>query len=478
MKIILTGVLIIIILSPSVCYSQVSNSAQPGSKVALIIGNGSYISSELANPENDARAMKVALQSVGFTVTEFENLNQVQMKKAIDDFGTRLKNSEVGLFFYAGHGIQSKGNNYLIPVDAELKSEEEIELDCVDANRVLAKMEASGSKVNIVILDACRNNPFERSWTRSANGKGLAFMNAPAGTLIGYATSPGSTASDGSGKNGLYTSAILESIQIPGITITQMFQNVGKLVYEKSMKQQTPWISSSMTGDFYFNNKEIIGSGIKDLVKEPILTEIVTNTDKDFFIDTLDNQRYKIIKIGTQVWMAENLRAVKFNDGSSIAWVTDNKEWSDLKTSGYCWYNNEEAPENIRNGALYNWYTVNTGKLCPYGWHVPTDAEWTTLINSLGGMSGVGGKLKESGTANWLNPNTGASNASGFTALPGGYRFKDGSFLEISKYGMWWTATGDGATSAWDRYLYSSSVSITRSSLNKKLGLSVRCIQN
>lgn len=478
MKIILTGVLIILILSPSICYSQVLNSAQQEGKVALVIGNGSYISSELANPENDAKAMKVALQNVGFTVTEFENLNQVQMKKAIDDFGARLKNSEVGLFFYAGHGIQSNGNNYLIPVDAELKSEEEVELDCVDANRVLAKMEASGSKVNIVILDACRNNPFERSWTRSANGKGLAFMNAPAGTLIGYATSPGSTASDGNGKNGLYTSAILESIQMPNITITQMFQNVGKIVYEKSGKQQTPWISSSMTGDFYFNNNEIVGSKIQDKIQEAQLTEIEITDEKDFFVDPNDNQRYKIIKIGNQVWMAENLRVAKFNDGGAIALVTDNQEWSNLKMSGYCWYNNEEAKDKVRNGALYNWYSVNTGKLCPSGWQVPTDAEWTTLINYLGGMTGFGGKLKESGTINWLSPNTGASNESGFTALPGGYRFKDGSFLEISSYGLWWSATGVGATSAWDRYLYFNSANISRSSLNKKLGLSVRCMHD
>jgi hypothetical protein len=221
-------------------------------KIALIIGNGDYISSILANPENDARAIKVALQSVGFKVIEYENLTQIQMKKAIDDFGEKLKGNDVGLFFYAGHGIQAKGYNYLIPVDAVLKSEEEVEYDCVQADRVLAKMESSGSKVNIIILDACRNNPFERSWTRSATGRGLAFMNAPTGSLIAYATAPGSTASDGSGNNGMYTSAILESIKIPNITIIEMFQNVRNIVTQKSGKQQTPWESTSLTGNFYF----------------------------------------------------------------------------------------------------------------------------------------------------------------------------------------------------------------------------------
>ncbi len=221
-------------------------------RVALLIGNGNYLASVLANPENDARELKKVLIQCGFDVLEYENLNQIQMKKAIDEFGLRLKNYDVGLFFYAGHGIQSKGFNYLIPVDASLKSEEQVEYDCVQADRVLAVMEASGAKVNIIILDACRNNPFERSWTRSTSGRGLAYMNAPGGTLIAYATAPGSLASDGSGNNGLYTSAILESIKIPNLTILQMFQNVRSIVSQKSNKQQIPWESTSLTGDFYF----------------------------------------------------------------------------------------------------------------------------------------------------------------------------------------------------------------------------------
>jgi WD40 repeat protein len=221
-------------------------------RLALVIGNGNYLSSSLANPENDARGIKTVLEQAGFEVIKYENLNQDQMKKAMDEFGEKLKNYDVGLFFYAGHGIQSKGYNYLIPVDASLRSEEQVEYDCVSADRVLALMEASGAKVNIIILDACRNNPFERSWTRAVSGKGLAFMNAPTGTVIAYATAPGNTASDGGGNNGLYTSAILETIKIPDITILQMFQKVRGIVSQKSNKQQIPWESTSLTGDFYF----------------------------------------------------------------------------------------------------------------------------------------------------------------------------------------------------------------------------------
>lgn len=222
-------------------------------RLALIIGNGNYITSTLSNPENDARAMSDALRKLGFIVEEYENLNQSQIKKVIDEFGNKLKGNDVGLFYYAGHGVQAKGYNYLIPVDVRLQSEEQVEYDCVRADRILALMETSGTKVNIIILDACRNNPFERSWTRSATGKGLAFMSAPRGTLIAYATAPGNTASDGSGKNGLYTSALLESIQIPDITIIQMFQNVRNIVAQKSQEQQIPWESTSLTADFYFN---------------------------------------------------------------------------------------------------------------------------------------------------------------------------------------------------------------------------------
>ncbi|MCU0457170.1 MAG: caspase family protein [Bacteroidales bacterium] len=145
----------------------------------MTIGNGNYIGSTLANPENDARAMQSTLSQLGFNVMEYENLDQKGMKRAIDEFGKKLKQYNVGLFFYAGHGIQPKGYNFLIPVDAQPESEQQVEYDCVQADRVLAIMEASGAKVNLIILDAWRNNPFERSWTRSETGKELAFMNTP-----------------------------------------------------------------------------------------------------------------------------------------------------------------------------------------------------------------------------------------------------------------------------------------------------------
>jgi uncharacterized caspase-like protein len=154
--------------------------------------------------------------------------------------------------------MQVKGNNYLIPVDASLKVEQDVDYDCIDAGRLLGKMEAAGSNTNIVILDACRDNPFSRSWmvrsTRQGE-EGLAFMNAPSGTIIAYATSPGRIAADGTGRNGIYTEAILKYIKVPSIPIEDFFKNVRNEVENKTNRTQTPWESTSLKGNFYFKIK-------------------------------------------------------------------------------------------------------------------------------------------------------------------------------------------------------------------------------
>ncbi len=221
--------------------------------LALCIGNGMYETTGiLKNPENDAKDIALSLQRLGFEVVRIENADQATMRRAIDEFGKELKSYDVGLFFYAGHGVQANGFNYLVPVDADLSSENDVEYNCVHAGRVLAKMEDAGSTTNIVIMDACRNNPFERSWTRSGTGRGLALMDAPIGSLIGFATSPGNVASDGIADNGLYTSALLEYMNESGLTILEMFQKVRRKVREDSHGEQVPWESTSLEGNFYF----------------------------------------------------------------------------------------------------------------------------------------------------------------------------------------------------------------------------------
>lgn len=223
-------------------------------RLALVIGNAEYQhGGVLKNPTNDARAIALALKDMGFEVMKYENVTQTQLKQAINAYGIKLKEYEVGLFYYAGHGIQHKGLNYMIPVEADLQAAEQIEFDCVAADRVLAFMEAASTKMNVIIMDACRNNPFERSWNRSVEGNGLALMNAPTGSIIAYATAPGRVASDGNAGNGLYTSALLKYMRDPGLNIEQVFKRVRTEVSEKSLGAQIPWETTSLTGsDFYF----------------------------------------------------------------------------------------------------------------------------------------------------------------------------------------------------------------------------------
>jgi hypothetical protein len=223
-------------------------------KLALIVGNSRYRNSqELANPVNDADAMSTVLRGLGFEVLLYKDLSLIQFKMAVDDFGYKLNNYDVGLFYYAGHGIQMNGMNYLIPTDANLTSEAEVEYDCIVADKIIAKMEASKTTTNIVILDACRNNPFQKSLSRRLARTGLAYMEAPPGTLIAYSTAPGQTASDGSTKNGLYTEALVNKISDPRLNALQVFQEVRKIVRESSNGQQIPWESTSLESDFFFN---------------------------------------------------------------------------------------------------------------------------------------------------------------------------------------------------------------------------------
>jgi len=192
----------------------------------------------------------------------------------------------------------------------------------------------------------------------------------------------------------------------------------------------------------------------------------------------IDGNIYHTVKIGTQTWTVENLKTTKYNDGTAIPLVTDGTAWGNLTTGAYCWYNNDVNANKATYGALYNWYAVNTGKLAPTGWHVPTDAEWTTLSTYLGGDNVSGGALKEAGTAHWASPNSGATNSSGFSALPGGYRYYNGYFYYIGSYGYWWSATETAASGAYYRYLFYDYSDLSRNSYFKSCGFSVRLVRD
>lgn len=228
--------------------------AKNQTRLALVIGCSEYNhGNTLPNPVNDANSIEQKLKTLDFDVIIVKNPSQKELKSSIDNFGTKLMNYDNGLFYFSGHGVQVKGLNYLVPVDANIQSEIMVEYDCVEAGRVLAYMEASKSQINIVILDACRDNPFERSWGRGIGQRGLTTMSAPSGSLIAYSTAPGKTASDGDGSNGLYTHSLLKHIGSKKVTVTTMFQKVRHDVMDKSNKEQIPWEATSLTADYFFN---------------------------------------------------------------------------------------------------------------------------------------------------------------------------------------------------------------------------------
>jgi hypothetical protein len=221
-------------------------------RLALIIGNSSYATAPLKNPTNDANAIGSELKKLGFEVMLFTNITQAEMKKQIRNFGEKLASDKgIGLFYYAGHGLQVNGENYLVPVDANIQKEQDIEFEALNLSRVMGEMDYAQNTMNIVILDACRNNPFTKG-PRSVSIIGLATTTAPQGTYIAYSTAPGSVAADGTANNGLYTQELLKSISKPGIKIEDVFKQVRTSVYEKSNKAQVPWENSSIFGDFYF----------------------------------------------------------------------------------------------------------------------------------------------------------------------------------------------------------------------------------
>ncbi len=248
------------------------------SRVALVIGNARYVGAPLRNPENDAWAVSRALKQTGFQVLTYTNLNQKETKKAIRAFGEKLSSGGVALFYYSGHGVQIKGSNYLIPVFADINKESDVELEAVDVNYVLNEMDAAKSRVNIVILDACRDNPLPRA-SRSAS-RGLAQMNAPSGTIIAFATSPGSVASDGLGQNGLYTQELIKNITIPSLPIETVFKRTLSGVKQRSNGNQVPWTSYSIEGDFYFLPPSMSDNIIsKPAEEKPMDNDLGTKTE-------------------------------------------------------------------------------------------------------------------------------------------------------------------------------------------------------
>jgi uncharacterized caspase-like protein len=253
----LSGLLLyVVVLLALAGWADAARAAPPGAgevterRVALVIGNAAYRSDPLDNPVNDARLVAGVLQKAGFEVTLRQDLDRPALLEALRGFGNQLGENTVALLYYAGHGLQLRDRNYLIPVDAEIRSEDEIPIAGIDLGFILGRMAHARSRINLVILDACRNNPF---LGKTVAAQGLAQMDAPVGTLLAYATAPGKLAADsGTGANSVYASYLAKHLLTPGLPVEQVFKRVREGVVRETQQQQVPWESSSLQGEFAF----------------------------------------------------------------------------------------------------------------------------------------------------------------------------------------------------------------------------------
>lgn len=223
--------------------------------------------------------------------------------------------------------------------------------------------------------------------------------------------------------------------------------------------------------------KQKINKTIAVLLVSLSFTAVKAQTVKD-----IDGNVYKTVRIGTQTWMAENLRTTNYNDGTAIPYVSNNNAWLTrdsvaITTPAYYWYDNDSTYKDLY-GALYNGYTIKTSKLCPAGWHIPSDTEWSVLTDYLGGELVAGGKLKEKGYSHWLEPNAGATGETGFNALPGGSRFMDGSFKLGNEGGNWWSSSDYNSERTWFRGMNNNIEIVIKGPLEKPNGISVRCVSD
>ena len=238
--------------------AAITANAQTEKRLALVVGNSEYLGkgNSLANPAHDAEDVSAKLNTLGFDVTTLIDGSILQMKDAIQQFSSKAKDYDIAFFYYSGHGLQTKGNNYMMPVDAELDSPADIEYACYPLNQLLDKLDESNCPMKIIVLDACRNNPFTKGWYRGSTEEGLVSVQSPKGTFITFATAAGSVAYDGTGRNSPYTMAFLQTLDTPNLSLFEFFNTVGQLVLDETQNKQDPWVNySTMKGSFYFNKR-------------------------------------------------------------------------------------------------------------------------------------------------------------------------------------------------------------------------------
>lgn len=393
-------------------------------RLALVIGNSQYSSGELKNAVNDANEVSTKLKTLGFDVILKNNVTNQMMGEAINDFTNKASSYDVALFYYAGHGIQSEGSNYLIPVNDNLiEKESDIEYNSQNVNRILRRLEDSGCKLKIIILDACRNNPFERSWHRSAASKGLAFLTAPDGTLIAYATSPGSVADDGgNAQNSPYTTALLQTLDKTGLSIFEFFNEVGSIVRRNTKNKQTPWVSSSpIEGNFRFNQTVQIAN------EKSISSQKEYSSSSSAVATTGKINGHEWVDLGLSVkWATCNVGASSPSDyGMYYA-------WGQTSTECELWEFPKKPKRSIAGKSSYDAARANWGGT----WRIPTVDEFEELVKEC--------------TWTWTTQDghngyrvTGKNGKSIFLPAAGGFNFYggDASVRGSGEHGYYWSAT-------------------------------------
>ena len=266
-------------------------------RLALVIGNGAYQTAPLKNPINDAEDMATSLKKLGFKVILKKDADQRTMEDTIRYFGRQLRGGDVGLFYFAGHGIQVEGRNYLMPIDAKIESESDVKYEAVNAGRILGKMEDAENRLNIVILDACRNNPYARAFRSDQSG--LARMDAPTGSLVAYSTAPGEVAADGPERNGIFTKHLIQHMMTPNLSIEHVLKRVRIDVARQTNGRQIPWESSSLMGDFSFNPKSTTTT------KAARKTEITSESASEIQVATIPDDNMSNTEPWTGNWKVE-----------------------------------------------------------------------------------------------------------------------------------------------------------------------------
>jgi uncharacterized caspase-like protein len=420
-------------------------------RVALVIGNSAYSSGPLKNPVNDAADMAAMLKKLGFSVTLKKDASLQEMDEAIEAFGNRLKRGGIGLFYYAGHGVQVNGTNYLLPIGARINKESDVKYQAVDANKILDEMATANNGLNIVMLDACRDNPFARSFRNAV--RGLAIVSsAPSGTFISYSTSPGNVARDGDGRNSPYTAALLQYIQSPGQTISDVFINVRTKV--KRETGQVPWELSSLEGKFYFMPQGSRQNNLSDALSYATKSE--SDSDTEAILrqkEAFEHERQELEREKQEIKRQKALDAEREQLAAERRKIEAERQQLAMgnRPSQFIAYNNGtvlDTKTNLMwaardNGSLVNWYDAK--RYCENyrgggytDWRMPTQDELAGLYDAGKSYNTAGGPahltelivLTRSNWA-WASETRGSDVAS--------FNFKDGS--------MFW-ARPDGAFSA------------------------------